>query len=62
MEADRLIKDTIGKYGDTIDDLDNNAGGLVARKTVARLTPFRQEGSDRKNTNCMAFMGTWETT
>lgn len=36
-EVDKLIKETVGNYGETIDVLVNNAGGLVARKTIAEM-------------------------
>ncbi|WP_348647062.1 SDR family oxidoreductase [Arenibacter sp. F26102] len=36
-EVDRLIKETISNYGETIDVLVNNAGGLVTSKTLAEM-------------------------
>ena len=36
-DVDNLIKETTTAFGDTIDIVVNNAGGLVARKTIAEM-------------------------
>lgn len=36
-DVDAMVKQCIDTYGDTIDVLVNNAGGLVARKTMAEM-------------------------
>lgn len=36
-DVDNLIKETTAEFGDTIDIVVNNAGGLVARKTIAEM-------------------------
>ena len=36
-DVDNLVKETITAFGDTIDIVVNNAGGLVARKTMAEM-------------------------
>ncbi|MEP3211105.1 MAG: glucose 1-dehydrogenase [Maribacter sp.] len=36
-DVDHLIKETTTAFGDTIDIVVNNAGGLVARKTIAEM-------------------------
>lgn len=37
LEVDSLIREAISNYGDAIDALVNNAGGLVAGKTVTEM-------------------------
>jgi len=36
-DVDQLVKETLAAYGDSIHVLVNNAGGLVARKTMAEM-------------------------
>ncbi|PCJ96069.1 MAG: oxidoreductase [Flavobacteriaceae bacterium] len=36
-DVDNMIKETIAAFGDTIDIVVNNAGGLIARKTMAEM-------------------------